>query len=89
MNRLLVGFRVEGDTVPVRGDAVLVDGKQVGNVTSATYSPIQRYVIALGYVRRPNDATGTRLQIQTDGWQLRGSVAELPFAKAAIPVRAG
>ncbi len=86
MNRLLVGFRVEGDTVSVRGDPVLVEGKQTGNVTSATYSPTLRYVIALGYVRRPNDAPGTRVLIETDGWQLRATVAELPFVKPAIPV---
>ena len=79
MNRLLVGFRIEGDTVPVRGDAVLADNKQIGNVTSATYSPTRLSVIALGYVRRPNDAPGTRVVIETDGWQLRASVANLPF----------
>jgi folate-binding protein YgfZ len=82
MNRLLVGFRIEGDTVPIRGDAVLADNKQIGNVTSATYSPTRLSVIALGYVRRPNDAPGTRVVIETDGWQLRASVANLPFVPA-------
>jgi len=79
MNRLLVGFRTEGDTVPVRGDPVLADGKQAGNVTSATYSPTLLQVIAMGYVRRPNDAPGTRVRIETDGWQLRAAVSALPF----------
>ena len=89
MNRLLVGFRVEGDTVPVRGDPVLVEGKQVGNVTSATYSPTLRVVTALGYVRRPNDAPATRVQIESDGWQLRATVAGLPFVKPWTAIRVG
>ena len=88
MNRLLVGFRAEGDLVPARGDAVLADGKQIGNVTSATYSPTLLYVIAMGYVRRPNDAPGTRVLIESDGWQLRASVSELPFVPGLPAVRA-
>ncbi len=80
MNRLLVGFRIEGDVVPIRGDAVTVAGLKVGHVTSATYSPTLRYVIAMGYVRRPSDAPGTRVIIEADGWQLRATVASLPFA---------
>ena len=87
MNRLLVGFRAEGDLVPARGDAVLADGKQIGNVTSATYSPTLLYVIAMGYVRRPNDAPGTRVLIESDGWQLRASVSELPFVPGLQAVR--
>ena len=48
-------------------------------MTSATYSPTLLSVIALGYIRRPGDAPGTRVVIETDGWQLRASVAALPF----------
>ena len=79
MNRLFVGFRVEGDSVPRHGDAVTVAGEKAGFVTSATYSPTLRYVIAMGYVRRPNDAPGTRVMIDTEGWQLRAVVVPLPF----------
>jgi len=79
MNRLLVGFQLEGDTSPARGDPVIVDGKNVGQVTSPTYSPTLRYVIAMGYIRKPHDAPGTRVIIETDGWQLRGAVTQLPF----------
>lgn len=79
MNRLLVGFRIEGDSVPRHGDAVTVAGEKAGFVTSGTYSPTLRSVIAMGYVRRPNDALGTRVVIETDGWKIRGSVARLPF----------
>jgi len=82
MNRLLVGFRAEGDAIPARGDPVLVGGQHLGNVTSAAYSPTLRSVIALGYVRRPNDAPGTRVVIESDGWQVRAAVAQLPFVSA-------
>jgi aminomethyltransferase len=79
MNRLLVGFRVEGDLVPARGDPVVGEGQPVGRVTSAAYSPTLRSVIALGYVRVPADEPGTRVTIESQGWQLRAAVARLPF----------
>ena len=85
MNRHFVGFRAEGDTVPARGDRVLIDGMAVGNATSAAYSPTLRSVIAMGYVRRPNDAPGTRVVIETDGWQMRAAVSGLPLVWSPSP----
>ena len=90
MNRLLVGFRGEGDSIPARLSPVLLDGKQVGHVTSATYSPTLRYVIALGYIRKPGDAAGTRVEIVADGWQIRATVLQIPFvtgprARTSLP----
>ncbi len=79
VNRLLVGLRVEGDLVPVRGDPVTLGGQTIGRVTSATYSPTLRSVIALGYVRVPADEAGTRVVIESQGWQLRAAVARIPF----------
>lgn len=79
MNRFLVGFRVESDIVPVRGDPVMVEDKRVGEVTSATYSPTLRSVIAMGYARRPHHAPGTRVVVESDGWQLRGAIVPMPF----------
>src|SRR5207245_438768 len=37
MNRLLVGFRIEGDTVPIRGDAVLAARKPIGHATQEEF----------------------------------------------------
>src|SRR2546428_3801253 len=79
MNRHFVGFRAEGDTVPARGDRVLIDGMAVGNATSAAYSPTPRSVIAMGYVRRPHEAPGTRVVIETEGWQRLAAVSCLPL----------
>ena len=79
MNRLLVGFRLDTDVIPVREDPVVVDGRKVGHITSATYSPTVRSVIAMGYIRRPHDAPGTRGIVESDGWQLRATVVPLPF----------
>lgn len=79
MNRLLVGFRLDTDVIPVREDPVIVDGRKVGHITSATYSPTVRSVIAMGYIRRPHDVPGTRGIVESDGWQLRATVVPLPF----------
>ncbi len=79
MNRFLVGLRLEGDLVPVRGDPILVAGQNVGHVTSAAYSPTLHEVLAMGYARVPADEPGTRAVIESQSWQLRAVVSPLPF----------
>ncbi|MCZ7636472.1 MAG: hypothetical protein M5U12_10870 [Verrucomicrobia bacterium] len=50
----LCGLRLaDGLTaLPVKGDPLLRDGREVGHVTSAAYSPRLEAPLALGYVRR-------------------------------------
>jgi len=80
MNRSLVGLSIEGDFPPEPRQKVwTTDGKEVGFVTSATYSPTLRRVIALGYVRAGSRESGTHLLVDRAGWQLRAAVVPLPF----------
>jgi folate-binding protein YgfZ len=66
--------------VPRKGDKLLREGKEVGYVTSATFSPRVNAVIALGYVRKECNQPGTELQaISADG-ALQGRIVDLPFA---------
>ena len=48
--RTLVGLRFNGNEVPVHGDGVYVDRRQVGVVTSATRSPVLGCAIAMARV---------------------------------------
>jgi tRNA-modifying protein YgfZ len=61
------------DALPKHGDKLLLDGKEVGYVTSAVFSPVLKANIALGYVRREHNAIGTKLT--------GAEIVELPFVK--------
>jgi tRNA-modifying protein YgfZ len=77
--RKLVGFSIDGDHVPAAGATVTAAGREVGNVTSATWSPALDHAIALGYVHRDFVEPGTELTI--DGTAAK--VVTLPFVSAA------
>jgi tRNA-modifying protein YgfZ len=55
------------------------DGKEIGRVTSATYSPKLERHIALGYVRYEHLAPGTKVK----SGDVTGTVTELPFVRGS------
>ena len=55
------------------------DGKDIGRVTSTTYSPRLNSHIALGYVRYEYLAAGTRVKAGA----ISGTVTELPFVRGS------
>jgi folate-binding protein YgfZ len=71
----LVGLTLDADVVPARGALIRADDREVGLVTSSTFSPALNRPIALGYAHRDFTAAGTALTI--DG--LRATVTQLPF----------
>lgn len=77
--RKLVGLRLDSDAEPSPGDRLLVDGKDVGHVTSAAYSPALGKPIALGYVHRDHIAPGSHLTITHGEANLAATVTALPF----------
>lgn len=79
-NRTLVGFLIEGETVPAAGDKVTGDdGKEAGWITSGVLSPTLDRPIALGYLRHEHAAPGTPVRIGG----ISATVAALPFVPAA------
>ncbi|HEU6449084.1 MAG TPA: glycine cleavage T C-terminal barrel domain-containing protein [Verrucomicrobiae bacterium] len=66
VNRELRGLRLAADleSIPVKGDKLFFNGKEVGYITSAVKSPAFGN-IALGYVRREANQTGTELILRT------------------------
>jgi folate-binding protein YgfZ len=77
--RKLVGLAIDGDTEPAPGDRLLVDGKDVGHVTSAAHSPALGKPIALGYVHRDHVTPGSRVAISHGDARLAATVTALPF----------
>lgn len=83
VNRELVGLRLADDlqTLPVRGDKLFKDGKEIGRITSAVYSRTLKANIALGYVRREANAVGTELKLGSEEGNSGVRIVELPFIK--------
>jgi folate-binding protein YgfZ len=61
VNRLLVVVKFAGERIPSPGDELQIEGKPVGQVTSAAFSPRVSKPLALAYVRTASAAPGTRL----------------------------
>ena len=79
LRKKLFGLRVTGDTLPARGDAIMLEGKEVGRLTSVVRSP--RFgVIGLSILHHSAWAVGTGVTIADAGGELAASVSELPFA---------
>lgn len=74
VKHLLVGLRLEAGELPPAGAPIQVDGRRVGEVTSAAHSN-PAGAIALGYVQRPHDQADTAVDVA--GRAAR--VAALPF----------
>ena len=79
VRRKFTGFDINGP-LPAPGSKIQVDGKDVGEITSAASLPLlggERRV-ALGYIRREAATPGK--QVEAGG--SAASVANLPFAEA-------
>jgi glycine cleavage system T protein len=76
VNWKLVGVVVDGAVRPLPGEKLLVEGREVGEVTSACFSPSLHRPIALAYVRREASEPGVRLTLASGSSAV---VCELPF----------
>ena len=79
----LRGLRLADNSkaLPVRGDKLFKDGKDVGYVTSAVASPTFKANIALGYVRRECNQPGQTLDLGSAGGLSKVEVVTVPFRR--------
>jgi folate-binding protein YgfZ len=77
--RKLVGLVKNEDVTPNQGAIVRADGKEIGEVTSAAWSPALQRPIAMAYVHRDFVTPGTRVTV--DGAD--AEVVALPFRSSA------
>lgn len=88
VNRHLMGFVMEGDDLPVRGDGIFHGEKKIGSVTSSIFSPSLSRPVALGYIRREFKEPGTGVSIiAEDGVLQRAIVSDLPFYKGSSGIQ--
>ena len=74
------GLKLEGKNVPGNGAPVFKDGKQVGVVTQAMYSPLNDWTVAIARLSVADANNGTALEVRcgTHG-PIKAKSASLPF----------
>lgn len=79
VHRHFTGFEIHGP-VPVSGAEAQVDGKKVGEITSALRVPVDEdeKTLALGYIRKELGTPGTMVQVEGSA----ATVQEPPFKEA-------
>jgi len=77
VHRMFTGFVLQG-AKPEAGAKVVVDGKEVGEITSSAVLPgtNEQFTVALGYIRREHGAAGKEVMIGN----VRANVSNLPFS---------
>jgi folate-binding protein YgfZ len=76
---------VLGDSTPVPRNSKIIssDGKEIGRVTSSTFSPRLDRAIALGYLKYDYLAAGTEVKVAAPESETSATVAELPFVRGS------
>jgi folate-binding protein YgfZ len=79
VHRKLVGLLCDGQQVPPPDSKLRRDGKDVGWITSAAWSPAREAVVALGYASRESWDIGTEMHVALTETGVRACVVTLPF----------
>jgi glycine cleavage system aminomethyltransferase T len=82
VSRKQVGLQIDGP--PLTGPnttfwPVTIDGRPIGKVTSAVYSPRLRQNIALAMVAVDRASLGTQVEVSTPTSELQANIVEKPF----------
>jgi aminomethyltransferase len=80
VHRRLRGIATEGRRPPRAGCPVVVDGTEVGTVTSGNYSPVLEHGIAFAFLP-PEVPDGTPVEVDVRGTTLAGEVVPTPFVR--------
>lgn len=81
VRRKLMGLRVDADIAPVQGDRVRRGDREVGFITSGTWSPTLGWTIALALLRIDEVNPAETLHVDRGGWDLRARLHPLPFVR--------
>ncbi len=81
VSRFRVGFKFKkGDrSIPRHGSKIFAGGKEVGYVTSGTYSPMLKRSIGMGYVKTTHAYIGFKLQVEVRGRLHEAKISEFPL----------
>jgi folate-binding protein YgfZ len=82
----LTGLILESDettSIPRESKIKTPEGKEIGRVTSSTFSPRLKQGVALGYVKYDHLAPGTEVIIATEEGEHAARVAEVPMVRGS------
>jgi aminomethyltransferase len=79
VKRRLVGMDLLETGIPRHGYPIKAEGREVGHVTSGTFSPCLGRGLAMGYVETGRSQPGTEVTITIRDKQLKAKVTKLPF----------
>jgi len=85
IKRRLVGFVIDGteDDLPEAGAKLFSGTREVGWVSSSTFSPLLQKPIALGFPLRDFTSPGTQLELEIPTRRLPARVSSLPFSASS------
>jgi aminomethyltransferase len=68
------------DKIPRRGFIITdLSGRQIGETTSGTFSPLLRKGLAIGYISAPDSQVGGTVQVVVRGSPSGGKIVKMPF----------
>ena len=81
VTKALRGLRLADDlaALPIKGDKIIKDGRDVGTIVSALKSPALHQNLALAYIRKECNAPGTALTLRTATGESQVEIVKLPF----------
>lgn len=79
ISRIRIGLKMIDHGIPRHGFKILSGGKEVGYVTSGSFSPLLRCGIDMGYVPPSLSEEGTSLNVDVRGRHLKAVVVKMPF----------
>ena len=79
----LVGFEIVGRGIAREGHRFVSDGREVGRVTSGTFSPTLEKALGMGYVEIAMAEPGTELGIDVRGREVPARIVPMPFYRRA------
>lgn len=82
VKRVRVGIRVLERGIPRPGTRIVSEQKEIGQITSGTFSPLLRYGIGMGYVPSAYAQAGTHVEILPRKTSIRAEVVAMPFYDA-------
>lgn len=82
--RRLVGMVARAKGIPRAHQRILRGNREIGVVTSGSFSPTRREGIALGYVAAEFREPGTQVEIESQHRRLPAEVVTLPFVASRV-----
>ena len=84
IKKKLVGLTIEGRAIGRKGCEVFKDGKNIGTITSGSWSPTKQKAIAFAYIQNSYATLNNVVEILIRGKTFKGTITKRAFYKKDI-----